>query len=188
MSHAEQETATAVVLDYLAHGRTDEGRPRYEQAPLAHALGVTQFRLYELILAEDASISIGEEVAVRPPEEPIQEFRELTYDGLSSGAEAELDYAVEELIEANEDRFVTVFNEAQPITLRLHQLNLLPGIGNKLRDDILDARKRGPFADFADLTTRIDGLYDPADIIKERILTELRDPELKYYLFVGGPY
>lgn len=188
MSHAEQEAATAVVLDYLAHGRTDEGRPRYEQAPLAHALGVSQFRLYELILEADASVSIGEELAVRPPEPPIEEFRQLTYDDLSSGAEAELEYAVEELIERYEDRFVAVYSEAQPITLRLHQLNLLPGIGDKLRDDILDARKRGPFTDFENITERIDGLYDPADIIKERILTELRDPDLKYHLFVGGPY
>lgn len=183
-----EDGAKAIVLDYLAHGRSDGGGPSFDQDPVAQAIGVEGFRLYELLLAPDADVSIGDELVVRPPESPVTEFRELTYENLSQGAQAELEYVIKELIEANEDRFIRVFNEAQPITLRLHQLNLLPGIGDKLRDQILDQRKRQPFTDFDDVASRIDGLHDPNRIFVDRILSELRDDDIKYQLFVGGPY
>ena len=77
------------------------------------------------------------------------------------------------------------YNDAQPITLRLHQLNLLPGIGKKLRNSILDERKRKPFEDFDDLTERVAGLHRPKEILAERILEELREEDLKYRIFVG---
>lgn len=188
MSDDGGSPATAIVLDYLAHGRSEDGSPAYDQEPVAQAIGVSGFRLYELVLAEDGGVSIGDELVVRPPEAPVDEFREMTYDDLSQGAQSELEYVIDEVIEAEEDRFVAVFNEAQPITLRLHQLNLLPGIGNKLRDQILDERKRGPFQSFDDLGERIGGLHDPEGVIRERILAELRDDDVKYSLFVGGPY
>ena len=188
MSDDEAGAASAIVLDYLAHGRSDGSGPVFDQEPVAHALGVSSFRLYELILEPDSGVSIGDELVVRPPELPVTEFRELTFDDLSQGARSELEYVLGELIEADEERFISVFNEAQPITLRLHQLNLLPGIGNKLRDQILDERKRNPFDGFDDLADRIGGLHDPKRILKDRIKAELRDEDVKYSLFVGGPY
>lgn len=189
MTDAEAAETTAIVLDYLPHGRSSNDRPRYEQVPLAQALGVEDFRLFELVLEDEHEISIGEEMIVRPPTSPVSEFREVSYEGLSTGAGSEVEYVVRELVEGNEDRFVALYNEAQPITLRLHQLNLLPGIGDKLRDDILDARKRQPFEDFGDLEERINGLHDPEGIVVDRILEELQNADLKYYLFVGGgPY
>jgi len=83
----------------------------------------------------------------------------------------------------NEQRFVDFYNEAQPITLRLHQLNLLPGIGKKLRNGILDERKRRPFGSFDDLEARVEGLHDPEAVIVERVLEELRETDLKYRTF-----
>lgn len=189
MSDANADGSAAIVLDYLPHGRSAGDRPRYEQVPLAQALGVDGFRLYDLLLEDDHEISIGDELTVRPAESPIEEFQEITYDDLSSGARSELEYVVRELVEQDTYRFVNVFNEGQPITLRLHQLNLLPGIGDKLRDDILEGRRRQPFADFEDLGDRVGGLHDPEGTIVDRILEELRDEDVKYYLFVGsGPY
>jgi putative nucleotide binding protein len=64
-------------------------------------------------------------------------------------------------------------------------LNLLPGIGKKLRNNILDARKRGPFESFEDLEERVSGLHRPKEVLVERILEELRDDDLKYKTFVG---
>ncbi|MFB6297765.1 MAG: DUF655 domain-containing protein, partial [Salinirussus sp.] len=75
------------------------------------------------------------------------------------------------------------YNEAQPITLRLHQLNLLPGIGKKLRNSILDERKRRPFGSFDDLESRISGLHDPEGVLVERIIEEIREEDLKYRIF-----
>lgn len=188
MSDAPDETS-AIVLDYLPHGRGGDERQRFGQGALAQAIDIGGFRLYELVLEDDADVSIGDEVLLRPRETGIEEFREINYDALSSGAEAELEYVVEEAIDADPERFVRVFNEGQPITLRLHQLNLLPGIGDKLRDDILDARKREPFTDFVDLSERVPGLHNPKEVLQDRMLTELRGEDVKYALFrEDGPY
>lgn len=190
MSESETDRPTvrrAVVLDYLAHGTSDDGRPQYEKSPAGYAMDVDDFTLYEVAFDEDVRLTIGTTVTVDPPgeREVVSACRPVEYDELSSGAQTELEYVVRDLLEEEEQRFVDFYNEAQPITLRLHQLNLLPGIGEKLRNAIIDERKRGPFESFEDLEERVSGLHDPEEIIVERILEELQDRELKYRTFVG---
>ncbi|RLM89733.1 DUF655 domain-containing protein [Halobellus sp. Atlit-38R] len=177
----------AVVLDHLPHGRADDDRPRHRKSPLAYALGERDFRLFELTLSDDADISIGDRVVIGPTEarDAVEGFKEVPYDDISNTANAELEYAIEEIVDANEQRFVDFYNDAQPITLRLHQLNLLPGIGKKLRNNVLDQRKRGPFESFEDVEERVSGLHRPKEILVERIMEELRDDDLKYKTFVG---
>ncbi|GGN87078.1 MULTISPECIES: DUF655 domain-containing protein [Haloarcula] len=170
----------AAVLDVLPHGRSDDDRPQHQKEPLAYALGIEEFYIYELTLSDDADIAFGDRI-------DLTEFgrvREREFDDLPSGARSELEYAVEEIVEANQQRFVDFYNDAQPITLRLHQLNLLPGIGKKLRNTILDERKRKPFESFEDLEDRVSGLHNPKEVLIERILEELREDDLKYRLFV----
>ncbi|WP_436923871.1 DUF655 domain-containing protein [Halosimplex amylolyticum] len=174
---------TAVVLDFLAHGRTEDDRPQYQKQPLAYALGREDFRLYEVVLAPDADVSIGDDLVVDRAADHIERAGEAEYEDLPGGAQSELDYAVEDLVSEEERRFVDFYNDAQPITLRLHQLNLLPGIGKKLRNAILDERKRGPFESFDDLEARVDGLHNPREVVVERILEEIREDDLKYQTF-----
>lgn len=175
---------TAVVLDVLPHGRSDDDRPRYRKSPLAQALETERFQLKELVLADEGTLSIGDEVPIEPPEPPVEVVRDLDYDDLSGGARSELEHVVREVVEGDEGRLVEFYNEAGPVTLRLHQLNLLPGVGDKLRDNILEARKRRPFESLADLEERISGLHDPKGTVADRILEELRDEDVKYKLFV----
>ncbi|GAB7020224.1 hypothetical protein JCM18750_30850 [Halostagnicola bangensis] len=150
-------------------------------------MDVEDFGLYEVAFDEDERLTIGSEVVVEPDEERdiVVDAHSVEYDALSSGAQSELEYVVQDLVEDHEERFVDFYNEAQPITLRLHQLNLLPGIGKKLRNGILDERKRKPFDSFEDLEDRVSGLHDPDEILVERIIQELRDDDLKYKTFVG---
>jgi putative nucleotide binding protein len=182
----EPESNFAVVLDVLPHGRADDDRPRYKKSPLAYGLGEENFRLVELRLADDTDVSIGDRVVIEPRADraSVEEVRDIDYDDLSNTALSELDYVVDEILTEHERRFVDFYNDAQPITIRLHQLNLLPGIGKKLRNNILDQRKRGPFESFEDLEERISGLHNPKDILAERIMSELRDDDLKYKAFV----
>jgi putative nucleotide binding protein len=179
----------AVVLDYLPHGRADDDRPRYEKSPVAYALGIDGFGLFEATLSDDADVSIGDRVVVSPAaaREAVTAVRRVDHDELSNGARSELEYVVEDVVESDERRFVDFYNDAQPITLRLHQLNLLPGIGKKLRNNILDERKRGPFESFDDLEERVSGLHRPREVLVERILEELREDDLKYKTFVREP-
>jgi putative nucleotide binding protein len=177
----------AVVLDYLPHGRADDDRPQYQKPSLAYALGESDFRLVELTLADDADVGIGDRVVIDPADEraSVDRLRDIEYGDLSNSAVSELDYVVEELVEREEQRFVDFYNDAQPITLRLHQLNLLPGIGKKLRNNVLEERKRKPFESFAELEERVSGLHNPKDVLVDRIIEELRDDDLKYKTFVG---
>jgi len=174
---------TAIVLDFLAHGRTEDDRPQYQKQPLAYALDREDFRLYEVVLGADADVSIGDDLVVDRASDAIERTGEVEYEDLPGGAQSELDYAVEDLVTEEERRFVDFYNDAQPITLRLHQLNLLPGIGKKLRNAILDERKRGPFESFEDLGERVDGLHSPKEVVVERILEEIREDDLKYRTF-----
>jgi putative nucleotide binding protein len=171
-----------IVLDYLAQGRPDDRQHRSGQSPLAHAIGEADFRLVELSLDSDAEVSFSD----RLPEdaEAIERVQDIEYEDLTSTARSELEYVLEDLTERQEDRFVDIYNDAQPLTLRLHQLNLLPGIGEKLRNTILDERKRSPFGSLADVEERVAGLHDPRGVLVDRVLEELREEDLKYRMFV----
>lgn len=180
------ERVDAVVLDSLPNGRPDDTRPQYQKEPLAYALDVDSFGLYELTLDADERVLVGDRLVVEPTtdREAVVAARRVEFEDLSGTARSELEYAVDELLEADEDRFVEFYNEAQPITLRLHQLNLLPGIGKKLRNDLLDERKRKPFDTFDEIEERVSGLHTPREILAERIIEELREDDLKYRIFV----
>jgi len=174
---------TAVVLDFLPRGRPDDDRPQYERSPVALALGETNFRLVEAALTDDAGVNIGDRIEIDPPGGNVKQLRRAEYSDLTSTAESELEYAIGQILDADEDRFVGFYNDAQPITTRLHVLNLLPGIGKKLRNNVLDARKRKPFASYEDIEERVAGLYEPKEVLAERILEELREEDLKYRIF-----
>jgi len=174
---------TAVLLDVLPNGRPDDDRPQSRRSPVAYGLGNASFALYELSLDGDADVSVGDRIGLDGP--AVGRYREVPFDDLTRNAAAEIEYAVEAIVDADEERFADFYNEAGPITLRLHRLNLLPGIGKKLRNDLLDERKRGPFEGFDDVKERIAGLHRPREVILERIVEEVRKSDLKYRTFVG---
>ncbi|MDY6764156.1 MAG: DUF655 domain-containing protein [Halobacteria archaeon] len=170
------------VLDFLPQGRAED---RTHHEPIVQGVGEKNFTLLELVARGDAQINIGERIYVgsgkRDKVERVK--RRLSYDELTSSSKAELEYAVKAIIEDNEDRFIDFFNDAQSVTIRLHQLDLLPGIGKKLRNGILDERKIEPFDSFEDLEDRVSGLHNPKDILSERIVNEIQDEDLKYRIF-----
>ena len=185
-SEPEAASREAVIVDYLPHGRPDDTRPQYQKAALAYALETESFDLLELTLTEDADVNIVDRIPIDEAanDAVIEDVADIEYDDLSNSGVSELEYAIEAIIDADEQRFVDFYNDAQPISLRLHQLTLLPGIGKKLRNKIIDKRKRQPFESFADLADRVGGLHNPKEVIAERIMDELRDEDLKYKIFV----
>ncbi|MES3161082.1 MAG: DUF655 domain-containing protein [Halorubrum sp.] len=174
---------TAVLLDVLPSGRPDDDRPGYQKSPVAYALGAPSFRLYECSLDDDADVAVSDRIQLDG--EDVSRYREVEFDDLTRNAAAEIEYAVEAIVDDDERRFVDFYNEAGPITLRLHQLNLLPGIGKKLRNKVLDERKRGPFESFEEVEERVPGLHRPREVIVERIVEEIRKEDLKYRRFAG---
>ena len=173
---------TAVLLDVLPTGRPDDDRPQSRKSPVAYGLDAESFALYELSLGDDPDLSVGDRVAVDGP--AVGRYRAVSFDDLTRNAAAEIEYAVEAIVDADEDRFVDFYTEAEPVTLRLHRLDLLPGIGETLRNNVLDARKRGPFESFADIESRVSGLHRPREVIVDRIVDEIREDGLKHRSFV----
>ncbi|MBW3022186.1 DUF655 domain-containing protein, partial [Candidatus Woesearchaeota archaeon] len=80
-------------------------------------------------------------------------------------------------------RFVDFFNKAQPLTTRMHQLELLPSLGKKHMWQIIEERKEKPFESFLDIKNRVKLMPDPEKIVIKRIINELSGIE-KHKIFV----
>lgn len=171
------------VLDYMPTGRSED---RASDEPLAQTLGVDGFTLLEVIPLKDADVTIGDRLYVGDGDrERVDRVkRRIDYNDLTQGAQMELEYAVEDVVEDDEDRFVGFFNEAGSVTIRMHQLDLLPGVGEKIRNTVLDERKYDEFESYDDLEERVSGFHDPAGVLVDRILQEIKGDDVKYQLFV----
>ena len=89
---------------------------------------------------------------------------------------------VEKIVIQNEKRFVDYLNNSQPLTPRIHALELIPGIGKTYMKTMLEEREKRKFTDFKDLQDRV-GLKDPAKQIAKRIIEEITG-ETRMSLFV----
>lgn len=179
----------AYILDYLPFGYPyyfSTSRTPLRRGPVAQAIGEDYFMLLELEPYKGIQLSLRERVYVgKSISDKIRVrrvVRRLTYDELTATAKAELPAVLEIIVSAKEDYFVEFFNKAEPLTKKMHELELLRGIGKKTLWRILEERKRKPFESFKDLQTRTR-IPDPKKIIIERIIEELRGGQ-KYYLFV----
>lgn len=173
-----------VVLDFLPRGRVT-GRPE----PLAQVIGKKYFSLLEVIPKRDISLKQGDEVYIGKEERKEVDHikRRISSNDLTTFAKSELPFVVEKIIKENEEQFVTFFNRAQPISTRLHQLELIPGIGKKHMWDVIKERKIQPFKSFEDIQKRIKLMPDPVGSIVKRVLEELETEDIRYRLFVAGP-
>ncbi len=173
-----------VVLDYLPMGKPSDPRG----TPLVQGVGTQHFVLLEAVPKPGANILILDEVYVGKGErDKISVVKgRISYDELTSIARDNLPRAVRQIVEKNRERFLDFFNKAGPITIRLHSLELLPGIGKKQLIKILDEREKEPFKDFEDLKKRVKLLGDPIDMIVNRIIEEIKG-DCKYYLFARPP-
>lgn len=184
----------AIILDYLPLGYVKEGAASFKRKPVAQAIGISEFTLLELTPKEKVNLDIHEKVYIGAGKRDkiARVNRRLNYDKLTATARVELNYVIEEIIKDNEDKFVQYFNEAGPISTRLHQIELLPGIGKKHMWDILNARKEKKFESFPDIKKRVPMLTDPVKLVSKRILLELeadgdRKGKRKYILFTRPP-
>ncbi len=177
----------AIILDFLPEGKPTE----VKREPIAQAVGIKYFVLLELVPKRNVFLEPLEKVYIgKGFREKIEYIKKrIRYDELTSLAKDNLEDAVKKIIEEDEKRFIDFFNNAKPINVRIHQLELLPGIGKRLLYEILEERKKKPFESFKDIKDRIKSIPDPKRIILERILMEIKGEErsgrLKWRLFVA---
>ncbi|MBN2112383.1 DUF655 domain-containing protein [Candidatus Woesearchaeota archaeon] len=175
----------AVVLDFLPNGYPFDKRPSHKKTAIVQALGKGHFTLLELVPKKGIFVQPYEEVYIgEGKRDKVHHILgKLPIDRLTATAKTELEFVVRDMVHGNEKRFIDFFNNAQPLTTRMHQLELLPGLGKKHMWEILEARKDKPFESFADIKKRVKLMPDPEKTIIRRILEEIEGGE-KHRIFV----
>ncbi len=162
----------AYVLDFMQRGKSVVIKGR--EGPMVEAIGEERLTLLELLAMENQDFEVGEKVKIGKEgrEKIVSVLGKLTHEELSPEARASLPQVVENLVKGNEAKYVAYFNDLQPLTPRLHGLELIPGIGKTFMKEIVEMREKQPFTSFEDVQKRV-GLREPAKMISKRIVEEL---------------
>ncbi len=177
----------AYIIDFLPYGYPDDKRPIHKREPIAQVVGEKFFTLLEVSVKKDVNplvmdrVYIGKDLEKRDVVNRIK--RRLRFDQLTPTSKSELPFVLEKIVKSQEERFVEFFNKSESITTRLHQLELLPGIGKKTMWAIIEERKKEPFKSFEDIAKRVK--IQPEKCIVQRIIYELQNPNTKYKLFTA---
>ena len=163
----------AYVLDFIPNGKSAIIEER--EGPLAQAIGEERLTLLEILATEDAAFSAGERVPIGKDNRSkvVSVLGKLNYDELTNDARNELPGVLENHDTARTRRNMwTTSTKLQPITPRLHALELIPGIGKTFMHHILNERDKKKFENFQDIEKRI-GIRDPAKMVAKRVVEEL---------------
>ncbi len=171
-----------IVLDFLPNGHPEERI----LSPIAQVIGEKYFTLLEVTPRRGIILNPGERVYLGPEKrERVHHIvGRIKYDKLTSTAKLELEHVVEDLVDKNEQRFIKWINTCGAVTMRLHQLELLPGIGKKHMWEILKEREKRPFESFKDIKERLPSIPDIRKAIINRIIMEIKGED-KYKVLTG---
>lgn len=172
----------AYILDFMLRGKSNTVKGR--EGIIIQAIGEERLTLLELLGVQNMSFEVGERVYIgrEGRDKVISVLGRLDYDNISQSAKNELPNIVEIIVIANEKRFIDYMNMSQPITPRIHALELIPGIGKTYMMTIIKERDKKRFESFEDIQNRV-GLRDPAKLIAKRIIDEIAG-EARMNLFV----
>jgi|TARA_Y100000034_G_C6806421_1_gene362135 putative nucleotide binding protein len=174
-----------IVLDFLPNGYPMDERPMYMKTPIAQAIGKEHFVLLELVPKKGIHLQPYEEVYIgEGKRDKIHHIvGKLPMSKLTRTAQSEMEFAIKDIVEKSAKKFIDFFNNAKPLSTRMHQIELLPGVGKKHMWEIINARDEKPFDSFDDIKKRVKLMPDPEKIIIKRIVEELEGTE-KHMLFV----
>jgi putative nucleotide binding protein len=172
----------AYVLDFLPYGRSSD-KSRHLVVPSVQIMGEQHFTLLEAELKVGATVVVPERIYIgRDRREKVDRIiSRVSYDQLTANAKAEVTPLIDELVKKQEKRFVDFFNNSQPVTPRMHSLELLPGIGKKSMWTIVNTREKKQFTSYEDIQERT-GITDAQKMLAKRIFEEL-STESKYRIF-----
>jgi len=177
-----QKEENAVVLEYLPNGYPLEGK----MMPLAQAIGKQNLVLLELVPRKGVSLESGEEVYIGPDkrEKIYYILGRLKREKITEHSKEKLMEVISEITKEREKEFVEFFNKAEAINKRIHQIELIPGMGKKHMQEIIKERENKEFESFEDMKTRVSNLPDPEKAVEKRIFQEITQME-RYNLFVA---
>ncbi len=172
----------AYVLDFVERGKSATVRGR--EGIIIVGLGEDRLTLLEILGVPDSTFEVGERIFIGKEgrTKVLSVLGKMDYSRISTSAQSEMPSVVEKIISQNEKRFIQYLNNAQPLTPRIHALELIPGIGKTYMKVMLDEREKTPFTDFNDLQNRV-GLKEPIKQLTKRIVEEITG-ETRMNLFV----
>jgi putative nucleotide binding protein len=172
----------AYVLDFNSRGKSQTVRGR--DGIIVTAIGENRLTILEILGIPNSTFEIGEKIYIGKEgrTKVLSVLGKMEYDKISSSAQSELETVVENIVTENESKFVEYLNNAQPLTPRIHALELIPGIGKIYMKNMIEEREKKKFESFGDLQERV-GLKEPIKHISERIMDEITG-ESRMNLFV----
>jgi putative nucleotide binding protein len=172
----------AYVLDFIPRGKSTTVRGR--EGIIVTAIGEDRLTILEVLGVPNSTFEIGERIYIGKEgrTKVLSVLGKMEYDNISSSAQSELETVIENIVTVNESKFVEYLNNAQPLTPRIHALELIPGIGKTYMKTMLDERDKQKFESYQDLQDRV-GFKDPIKHISERIMDEITG-ESRMNLFV----
>lgn len=143
--------------------------------PLVQAVGTTTFALVDVTVTDTSALDQGDRLYVGPGtwDRVVGIDRRLSYHALPAVIQGLLGPTIERIIQRNEDRFIEAFNTTVLVDCDGHPLELLAGLSPACREAIVAERSQRRFADFADLTTRVECVEQPENLLGKRVLAEL---------------
>lgn len=162
----------AFVLDFNSRGKSSTVRGR--DGVIVTAIGEDRLTLLEILGVPNSTFEVGEKIFIGKEGRTkiLSVLGKMDYEKISSSAQSELDTVVEKIVAINESRFVDYLNNAQPLTPRIHALELIPGIGKTYMKTMLEEREQKKFESYEDLQERV-GFKEPIRHISERIIDEI---------------
>ena len=172
----------AYVLDFKSRSKSITVRGK--TGIIITAIGEERLTLLEVLGVEDTIFEVGERIYIgKEGRSKIQSvLGKMTYEKISSSAKNEIPEIVKSIVIKNEQRFVDYLNNAQPLTPRVHALELIPGIGKTYLNSIIQEREKKPFQNYDDIESRA-GLKEPIKHLTQRILEEISG-ETRMNIFV----
>ena len=181
-SHSHKYEEYAYVLDFNSRGKSATVKGR--EGIIITAIGEDHLTLLEILGVPNSTFEIGEKIYIGKDgrTKVSSVLGKMEYGHISSSAQSELLTVVENIVTINEKKFVDYLNNAQPLTPRIHALELIPGIGKTHMHIIIQEREKKPFESFSDIENRT-GLKEPIKHISKRIIEEISG-ETRMNLFV----
>ncbi len=171
----------AIVLEFLPNGYPLEKKT----IPIVQAVGESSLVLLELVPRRGITLELGEKVYIGEGKRDKIYYilGRLNGEKLTETAKNQLQEFIKQAVKEREKEFVGFFNKSEAINKRVHQIELLPGIGKKHMLEILKQREEKEFESFEDMKSRISNIPDPEKAIGKRIFQELTNFE-RHNLFV----
>lgn len=170
----------AIVLEYLPNGYPLEKN----MMPIAQAIGEKNFILLEIVPRRGIKLEAGEKVYIgEGKREKIYYILGRLYkEKLTESAKQQLEEFISNIVKQKEKEFIEFFNKSGAINKRIHQIELLPGLGKKHMQEIIKQRQEKEFESFDEMKKRISNLPDPQKAIEKRMIQEITGKE-RYNLF-----